>query len=157
MINKPKQTLIIVVFTFAGLIMLFSGIVNGLNHNWLKMTLYYYAFIQLLFSLVMIILNFRIDNYFSHLEGFFDKNNKVITKNYKAFELIFSFSMIFLQAACLILAIVFGVHQNWFLTGIFLVFTMLICFIFSTVLFLLKINSQTNRLEKLILEKTRPN
>ena len=157
MINNQKQTQVIAVFAFGGLIDLFAGIANGLNHNWWKMALFYYAFILILFFLFIIILNFRIDNYFSHLEVFFDKNSRAITKKYKTFGLIFSLSMIFLQTAFLILAIIFGVHQNWFLTGIFLVFTMMIFFIFSTVLFVLKIYLQTSRLEKLILEKAGPN
>ncbi len=72
--NKPKN--IIVVFIIVGIIMLFSGIGNAINHNWWKMALFYSIFIYLLFFLSIIILNFRIESYFKQLEAVILDNNR---------------------------------------------------------------------------------
>ena len=151
MLKKNIYYKTILAFSFGGAIMFFHGIGDGLNHDWWKMILYYCVFIYLLFYLILVILNYKIEIYFKQLESFIlDENKEPEIKNKNIIEHLLLIGIVLLQAICLISAIVFGVRQNWFWSGLFLVINTIIIFTCASILITGKINFLKNNLMKQI-------
>ena len=163
MVVRGKFRIALTLLLASTLIMLLAGIQEGLCQDWMRMSLLFFSTVLAVFWFMMSLLGLKIDSRFRHIEKIVKEksdSDRPVTATRSDRKVVHNLSRVIAKLAAIIvvisvpvlifLAIIAGLHKNWFGLGIHLLacaITAVICVVLAMAL---AIDVRSERVEELI-------
>jgi len=150
-----KQIIAARIVFFSGFVLFsYGGVLAGLNSDWFSMVFFFYVIVYTIHMYIAFMLDLKIETCFERLGNIVTKKSDSVRLEELTIGRKLDLFMIFFSGVILLLSIL--ARQRPLMLCIILVTLTIANYIFRGVVFVLRINTYTNRLEQLLCQ-TREN
>ena len=170
MVNRGNLRIAMIVLLASTVILLLVGIKAGLRQDWMRMSLFFFGTVLVIFFCTISLLGLQIDTRFRHIEDIvLEKsdsvrpvtttplNRRVVHNLNQVISKVVGIFMVMSVPVLIFLAAIAGLHEKWFGLGVYLLVCSISVIISVVLLMELAIVVRSERLEEIISKKTREN
>ena len=166
MINHNNLRIAMILLVASIVILLLVGIQAGLRQDWMRMSLFFFSTVLVIFFFIMSLMGLQINTCFRHIEDIVleesgsDRpvmtkplNRRIVHKLNQVIVKVVGVCMVISVPIFIFLAVIAGLHEKWFVLGVYLLVCSIIVIISMVLLTALAIVRYSDRLEEIASKK----
>jgi O-antigen/teichoic acid export membrane protein len=165
-INHSNLRIAMILLVASIVILLFMGIQAGLRQDWMRMSLFFFSTVLVVFFFTMSLMGLQINTRFRYIENIVleksgsDRpvmtkplNRRIVHKLNQVIVKVVGVCMVISVPIFIFLAVIAGLHEKWFVLGVYLLACSISVIISMVLLTALAIVRHSDRLEKIASKK----
>jgi len=168
MVNRGNLRIAMILLLASTVISLLVGIHAGFRQDWMRMSLFFFGTVLVIFFFTMSLMGLRIDTHFRRIEDIILEksdsgrivettplNQRIVHNLNQVISKVVGIFMVMSVPVFIFLAAIAGLHEKWLGLGVYLLVCSISVVISIVLLMELMIVVRSERLEEIISKKTR--